>query len=40
MSAGSGRVDSSAVPRFAGFSPFAWLPRLDEVGRADVEVVG
>ena len=35
-----GPVDSSLVPRFAGPATFARLPRLDEVGRADVVVVG
>jgi len=35
-----GPVDASAVPRFAGIATFARLPRLDEVGRADIAVVG
>ncbi|MEV8638646.1 agmatinase [Streptosporangium sp. NPDC051023] len=35
-----GPVDSSLVPRFAGPATFARLPRLDEVGRADVAVLG
>ncbi|SDY32718.1 agmatinase [Amycolatopsis xylanica] len=35
-----GPVDSSKVPRFAGFATFARLPRIDEVERADVAVVG
>jgi agmatinase len=35
-----GPVDASAVPRFAGIATFARLPRLDEVERADVAVVG
>ncbi|WP_043634814.1 agmatinase [Nonomuraea candida] len=35
-----GPVDSSKVPRFAGPATFARLPRLDQVGRADVAVVG
>jgi agmatinase len=35
-----GPVDSSKVPRFAGFATFARLPRLDEVERADIAVVG
>ncbi|GAA2209006.1 agmatinase [Nonomuraea monospora] len=35
-----GPVDSSRVPRFAGPATFARLPRLDEVGHADVAVVG
>ncbi|MDH6145916.1 MULTISPECIES: agmatinase [Kitasatospora] len=35
-----GPVDSSRIPRFAGPATFARLPRLDEVGRCDVAVVG
>jgi agmatinase len=35
-----GPVDATVVPRFAGPSTFARLPRLDEVERADVVVVG
>ena len=35
-----GPVDASVVPRFAGIATFARLPRLVEVGRADVAVVG
>ena len=35
-----GPVDASRVPRFAGIATFARLPRLDEVERADVAVVG
>ncbi|AZC14619.1 agmatinase [Microbacterium sp. ABRD28] len=35
-----GPVDASVVPRFAGIATFARLPTLDEVGRADVAVVG
>jgi agmatinase len=35
-----GPVDASVVPRFAGIGTFARLPRLDEVGRADVAVLG
>lgn len=35
-----GPVDSTKVPRFAGFATFARLPRLDEVERADVAVLG
>ncbi len=35
-----GPVDATVVPRFAGPPTFARLPRLDEVGRADVAVVG
>lgn len=35
-----GPVDATVVPRFAGAPTFARLPRLDEVERADVAVVG
>ncbi|MCU1650529.1 MAG: speB, partial [Pseudonocardia sp.] len=35
-----GPVDSSQVPRFAGFATFARLPRIDQVQRADIAVVG
>ena len=35
-----GPRDSSRTPRFAGFATFALLPRLDEVPRADIVVVG
>ncbi len=35
-----GPVDALAVPRFAGPATFARLPRLDEVGRTDVAIVG
>jgi agmatinase len=35
-----GQVDGLAVPRFAGPPTFARLPRLDEVGRCDLAVVG
>src|SRR3954471_18060472 len=35
-----GPVDATLVPRYAGPATFARLPRLDEVGRADVAVVG
>ena len=35
-----GPVDATATPRFAGPATFARLPRLDEVSRADVAVVG
>ncbi len=35
-----GPLDSSRVPRYAGPATFARLPRLDEVGAADVAVVG
>ncbi len=35
-----GPVDSSAVPRFAGFGTFARLPRTDEVAHTDITVLG
>jgi agmatinase len=35
-----GPVDASKVPRYAGLSTFARLPRLEDVGHADVAVVG
>jgi agmatinase len=35
-----GPVDASKVPRYAGLSTFARLPRLQDVGRSDVAVVG
>ena len=35
-----GQVDATQVPRFAGPPTFARLPRIDEVARADVAVVG
>ncbi|MFK0150954.1 agmatinase [Streptomyces sp. NPDC090499] len=35
-----GPVDSSRIPRYAGPATFARLPRLDEVSRADIAVVG
>lgn len=35
-----GQVDALAVPRFAGVRTFARLPTLEQVGRADVAVLG
>ena len=35
-----GPVDATQVPRYGGPATFARLPRLDEVGRADVSVLG
>jgi agmatinase len=35
-----GPRDSSRTPRYAGIATFALLPRLDEVDRADIAVVG
>jgi agmatinase len=35
-----GQVDATVVPRYSGAATFARLPRIDEVGDADVAVVG
>ncbi|WP_082177275.1 agmatinase [Arthrobacter sp. RIT-PI-e] len=35
-----GPIDSSRIPRYAGAATFARLPRLDQVDRADIAVVG
>src|SRR5215469_14026745 len=35
-----GPVDATLVPRYAGPATFARLPRIDEVSRADVAVLG
>jgi agmatinase len=35
-----GPTDSSVVPRFADIATFALLPRLEQVARADIAVVG
>ena len=35
-----GPVDATQVPRYAGPPTFARLPRLDQVGHADVAVLG
>ncbi|MEX1079995.1 MAG: agmatinase [Homoserinimonas sp.] len=35
-----GPIDASVVPRFAGIATFARLPRLEDVERADVAIVG
>jgi agmatinase len=35
-----GPVDATLVPRYTGFSTFCRLPRIDEVDRCDVAVVG
>ncbi|WP_017568823.1 agmatinase [Nocardiopsis halotolerans] len=40
MNAPIGPTDSSRVPRFAGPATFARLPRIDQVERADIAVVG
>ena len=40
MTAPTGPIDSSKVPRYAGPASFAKLPRLDQVERADIVVAG
>jgi agmatinase len=35
-----GQVDATVVPRYGGAATFARLPRIDEVARTDVAVVG
>ena len=35
-----GPIDSSRIPRYAGAATFARLPRLDQVAKADVTLVG
>src|SRR5215213_3282010 len=35
-----GQLDNTKVPRFAGPSTFAQLPRIDEVDAIDIAVVG
>ena len=40
MSTPIGPVDATRVPRYGGPATFARLPRLDEVSRADVAVLG
>ncbi len=35
-----GPVDATQIPRFAGPATFARLPRIDEVSRADVAILG
>lgn len=35
-----GQIDGMKVPRYAGFTTFARLPRLEEVERHDVAIVG
>ncbi|MFJ9553701.1 agmatinase [Nocardiopsis sp. NPDC101807] len=40
MNAPIGPTDSSLVPRFAGPATFARLPRIDQVEKADIAVVG
>jgi agmatinase len=35
-----GPIDATAVPRYAGFATFARLPRIEDVDRFDVAVVG
>lgn len=38
--ANRGPVDATRVPRYGGPATFARLPRLDEVGRADIVIAG
>lgn len=40
MSTPVGPIDSSKTPRYAGIASFARLPRLEDVGAADVVVAG
>ncbi|GAA3936663.1 agmatinase [Microbacterium soli] len=40
MTENVGPIDSSAVPRYAGIATFARLPRIEDVPRADIAVVG
>ncbi|GAA1811403.1 agmatinase [Luedemannella flava] len=40
MSGNIGPVDAGRVPRYVGPATFARLPRIDQVGRADVIVLG
>ena len=35
-----GPVDASIVPRFAGIATFARLPRIEDVEKADIAIVG
>ncbi len=35
-----GPVDTARVPRYSGIATFALLPRIDEVERADIAVIG
>ncbi|MBC7764002.1 MAG: arginase family protein, partial [Candidatus Saccharibacteria bacterium] len=35
-----GPLDASLSPRYAGIATFARLPRLEDVRRADIAVVG
>ena len=35
-----GPIDATEVPRYAGIATFARLPRLEEVPKADVSIVG
>ncbi len=39
-SSARGPIDATVVPRFGGPATFARLPRLDEVGRTDVAILG
>ena len=35
-----GPIDSSRIPRYAGAATYARLPRLDQVAKSDITVVG
>ena len=35
-----GPIDSAQIPRYAGAATYARLPRLDQVKKADIAVVG
>ncbi len=35
-----GQIDATQIPRYGGAATFARLPRIDEVARADVAIVG
>ncbi|MHB1594416.1 MAG: agmatinase [Streptosporangiaceae bacterium] len=35
-----GQIDATQIPRYGGMPTFARLPRIDEVARADVAIVG
>lgn len=36
----SGQLDATKVPRYAGIATFARLPRIDDVSRYDVAILG
>jgi len=35
-----GRLDASVSPRYAGIATFARLPRIEDVPRADIAIIG